>query len=128
MANATPEVKFEATLKPAARGIMKHFDDRPGIAEPWLMVKDAQLLRTRLQKRAASWCPACLFLVVGIVIGVLPVPAIAKYVTVALASAVFGWLLSSYLLQARKSDRLYDELGPAIKMMKAKESNAKERE
>lgn len=118
MANATPDVEFETTLRPAARSIANEFGGAPEPPAAWLAVKDAQILRTRLQLRARAWCPAALFLLIGIALGVLPIiPLFVKCAVGGAAGVVFGWVLSSYRLQVRRTDALYRDMPkPTIKI------------
>jgi len=106
------ESKFEARLKPASRGLLSEFDEPPGLPPAWAAVKSAQYRSLQLQKRAMVWAPAMLALIVGIALGIAPLPLLAKCVVGALAGTVLGWVLASARIQDRRTDALYRRVGP----------------
>ncbi len=118
-AASNTESSFETKIKPASQGLLKEFDAPPGLPPAWAAVKDAQHRALLLQKRAMVWAPAMLMLIVGIALGIAPLPLIAKSAVGALAGAVLGWVLASARIQDRRTDALYRRVSPdKIKIVK----------
>lgn len=117
------ESTFDATLKPASRGLLGEFDAPPGLPPAWAATKEAQYRALQLQKRVMVWCPAMLCLALGVIIGTSSVlPPIAKYVLVGVAGFVFSWVLSASRIQDRRTDALYKRVQPdKIKITKEQE-------
>lgn len=107
------ESTFETTLKPASTGLLGEFEAPPGLPPAWAATKEAQYRALQLQKRAMVWCPAMLCLILGVVIGFVPVlPLIAKSAVVGVAGLVFGWVFSASRIQDKRTNALYRRVQP----------------
>lgn len=106
-ADSPVKKEIKTALRPLALAFLKEFDDDPGLSPEWLAARDAQRLRTRLQLRAARWCPTAVALLAGSALGVSHTPMVVKEIVGGLAGIAFGWALSTYLFQVRRSEAAY---------------------
>lgn len=109
-ATAKDAVEIESALRPTARSLVREAENSPGLPPAWLAARDEQLRLTRVINRTKFWAPAALALIVGIALGVSPLTMTIKCWIGAVAGTIFGLLVSSYLVQSKRTDAAYQRM------------------